>query len=589
MTQRRSRRPTRQPPSAPGNARRDRRPRSARRSAGAPSTDNVGVVRYNVHRSTTPGFTPSAANRIAQPTGTSYTDTGSPPAPTTTGSPPRTRPATSSAASNEASARRRRHDAAVCPGHAERERGGRQGDAVVGRGDRQRRRVALQRPPLDHPGFTPSAANRIAQPTGTSYIDTTGARHLLLQGHRRGRGRQHRPGLERGERGRLADTTPPSAPASLTASVAGGTVNLSWSASTDDVGVVRYNVYRGTSAGFTPTRRQPDRAADAGPATPTAAWRSAPTTTRSRPRTRPATSARPRTRLPRPSPTPRRRVHRAASPRARRRDRQPHLERGHRQRRRHAATTSTARHLGLHPQRRQPDRADRRARATATSALAAAPTTTSSTAEDAAGNISAPSNTANATVPDTTPAERARQPDAPPAAPARQPHLERLDRQRRRHPLQRPPLDHLRLHAHRRQPDRAADGHQLHRHRPRRRHLLLQGHRRGRGRQPQPRLKPGERDRQPPPRHRPRRRLRLRHGQRHHHRRPVRHRQQRHASPTPPGRPSGKYGNALVLQRHQRLRSPSPTPTRLDLTTGMTLEAWVRADHARQRLPDGRS
>ena len=40
------------------------------------STDNVGVARYDVYRSTTSGFTPSLANRIAQPTGTSYTDTG---------------------------------------------------------------------------------------------------------------------------------------------------------------------------------------------------------------------------------------------------------------------------------------------------------------------------------------------------------------------------------------------------------------------------------------------------------------------------------------------------------------------------------
>ena len=40
------------------------------------STDNVGVVRYNVHRSTTSGFTPSAANRVGQPTGTSFSDTG---------------------------------------------------------------------------------------------------------------------------------------------------------------------------------------------------------------------------------------------------------------------------------------------------------------------------------------------------------------------------------------------------------------------------------------------------------------------------------------------------------------------------------
>ncbi len=40
------------------------------------STDNVGVTHYNVHRETTPGFTPDATNRIAQPTTTAYTDTG---------------------------------------------------------------------------------------------------------------------------------------------------------------------------------------------------------------------------------------------------------------------------------------------------------------------------------------------------------------------------------------------------------------------------------------------------------------------------------------------------------------------------------
>ena len=40
------------------------------------ATDNVAVTRYNVHRSTSAGFTPTAANRIAQPTGTTYTDPG---------------------------------------------------------------------------------------------------------------------------------------------------------------------------------------------------------------------------------------------------------------------------------------------------------------------------------------------------------------------------------------------------------------------------------------------------------------------------------------------------------------------------------
>lgn len=38
------------------------------------ATDNVGVTRYNVHRSTVAGFTPTASNRISQPTLTSYTD-----------------------------------------------------------------------------------------------------------------------------------------------------------------------------------------------------------------------------------------------------------------------------------------------------------------------------------------------------------------------------------------------------------------------------------------------------------------------------------------------------------------------------------
>src|SRR5262249_19340567 len=37
---------------------------------------NVGVANYNVYRSTTAGLTPSAGNRIAQPAGTNYTDSG---------------------------------------------------------------------------------------------------------------------------------------------------------------------------------------------------------------------------------------------------------------------------------------------------------------------------------------------------------------------------------------------------------------------------------------------------------------------------------------------------------------------------------
>ena len=58
-------RPRRDRRRRPGDSQLDR----CRRTTSASS-------RYNVHRSTTPGFTPSLANRIAQPTGTSYTDSG---------------------------------------------------------------------------------------------------------------------------------------------------------------------------------------------------------------------------------------------------------------------------------------------------------------------------------------------------------------------------------------------------------------------------------------------------------------------------------------------------------------------------------
>src|SRR5262249_9522795 len=40
------------------------------------ATDNVGVDHYDVYRSTTSGFTPSAANKVGQSTMTSYTDAG---------------------------------------------------------------------------------------------------------------------------------------------------------------------------------------------------------------------------------------------------------------------------------------------------------------------------------------------------------------------------------------------------------------------------------------------------------------------------------------------------------------------------------
>ena len=63
------------PPSAPGTLAATAATGQVALSWGA-ATDNVAVTKYDVYRSTSAGFTPSLANRIAQPTGTSYTDTG---------------------------------------------------------------------------------------------------------------------------------------------------------------------------------------------------------------------------------------------------------------------------------------------------------------------------------------------------------------------------------------------------------------------------------------------------------------------------------------------------------------------------------
>ena len=64
-----------QPPSSPGTLSATSGLGRADLSWGA-ATDDTGIQRYSVYRSTTAGFTPSPANRIAQPTGLTYADTG---------------------------------------------------------------------------------------------------------------------------------------------------------------------------------------------------------------------------------------------------------------------------------------------------------------------------------------------------------------------------------------------------------------------------------------------------------------------------------------------------------------------------------
>src|SRR5262249_25848235 len=51
----------------------------------------------------------------------------------------------------------------------------------------------------------------------------------------------------------VPDFTPPSTPTAVTTSVSGPSVTVNWTASTDDIGVQSYQVYRGTTPDFTPS------------------------------------------------------------------------------------------------------------------------------------------------------------------------------------------------------------------------------------------------------------------------------------------------------------------------------------------------
>ncbi|WP_028065248.1 N,N-dimethylformamidase beta subunit family domain-containing protein [Solirubrobacter soli] len=102
-------------------------------------------------------------------------------------------------------------------------------------------------------GFTPAVGNRIATPAGLSYNDTplaAGTYYYRVSAvDAVGNEGPFSPQVQ-GDA--LADSTPPTTPGSPAAAGALGKVTVSWTASTDNVGVDHYNVYRSITDGFTP-------------------------------------------------------------------------------------------------------------------------------------------------------------------------------------------------------------------------------------------------------------------------------------------------------------------------------------------------
>jgi hypothetical protein len=97
------------------------------------------------------------------------------------------------------------------------------------------------------PGVLPSLSNRIAQPTGTTFVDTnfpSSGTYYYVVTARDSLGNESAPSNE-AVITVTVDVSPPTDPASLSATaVSNSQINLSWSGSTDDVGVVGYQVER---------------------------------------------------------------------------------------------------------------------------------------------------------------------------------------------------------------------------------------------------------------------------------------------------------------------------------------------------------
>ena len=105
------------------------------------------------------------------------------------------------------------------------------------------------------PGFTPTTANRIAVVPTASYSDTglaPGTTYYYVIVARDAVGNLSAPSNQ-ASAAALADTAPPTAPSTLAAQGSEASAQLSWGASSDNVGVSGYRIHRSTTAGAPPT------------------------------------------------------------------------------------------------------------------------------------------------------------------------------------------------------------------------------------------------------------------------------------------------------------------------------------------------
>jgi hypothetical protein len=222
------------------------------------STDNVGVTKYEVHRSATAEFTADATTKIADvPSGTTYADAARPAgtwyyrvdAVDAAGN-----ASAASAAATVVVAPPADTEVPVAPTTV--------GATVVNQDVSLSWSGATDNVGVTGyevhrsatSGFTPSSATKIGTVSGSSFTDTvvTGGTWFYRVIAVDAAGNQSLPSVQASAVvAAPADTTAPTVPTALQANVSGTTVALTWTASTDAVGVAGYDVYRSATAGFT--------------------------------------------------------------------------------------------------------------------------------------------------------------------------------------------------------------------------------------------------------------------------------------------------------------------------------------------------
>ena len=219
----------------------------------SPSQDNVAVTGYDVHRSTVAGFTPGPANLVGSTATTTYDDLNAPVGTLYYRVVAKDAAGNNSAGSDQLSLILSDTKAPTAPSGV---------TALPGATDVSVSWAAS----TDNVGvvqydvhrsssavFTPSGANLVASVPGTSHLDTPPSPgtwyYRVVAKDAAGNASVASPA----ESATLSDTLAPSEPSNVQASVAGSTVSVSWSASTDNVGVTGYDVHRSATSGFAPS------------------------------------------------------------------------------------------------------------------------------------------------------------------------------------------------------------------------------------------------------------------------------------------------------------------------------------------------